>query len=48
MKKLMKKTAMVVAVGAMISTATAPAAFAQDLATQNISGNDRFSTAVKI
>ena len=48
MKKLMKKTAMVVAVGAMISTATAPVAFAQDLATQNISGSDRFSTAVKI
>ena len=47
MKKLMKKTAIFVAVGAMVAS-IGPSVYAQNVTSQNISGSDRYSTAVKI
>ena len=47
MKKLMKKTAIFVAVGAMVASIE-PSVYAQNVTSQNISGSDRYSTAVKI
>lgn len=48
MKKLMRNTALIIATGSLVGTSLAPGVYAQDVSSQNISGSDRFSTAVKI
>ncbi len=48
MKKLVRNTALIIATGSLVGTSLAPGVYAQDVSSQNISGSDRFSTAVKI